>query len=126
MPAYRISASRHGGVCAVEYFHDITIQPSQRTFVTTYFASDEHVRDFGVEPLSAHRVCLTCTASKLRELDRIGLLGIVSGLRDSDLTAAGLVTAEDIEKVNDALAAITDDGAAVASDVATSLGDFRA
>ena len=112
MPAYAISASRHGGTCTAELAHDIRIQPGQRTIVTTFFPSDEHVRYFGVQPLSRHRSCLFCTASKLREFDRIGLLGSVTGLTVADLVTAGLVTEEDL--------------AVVAGDWGQTMSDLRA
>lgn len=92
MPAVRISATRTEGTCTAGYAHDIRIRPGQRTIVTTYFASDEHVRDFGVQPLTRHRVCMTCTASKIRELSRTGALSTLAGLRPKDLADAGLVT----------------------------------
>lgn len=118
MPAYRISASRNGGWCTAEFAHDMNIRVGQRTLVTTYFPSDENVRHFGVPPLSRHRSCLFCTASKLREFDRIGLLGIVSGLTVSDLVAAGLVTEADLE-------AVAADQRAVAEDWRQALADLR-
>ena len=90
MPAYRITASRHGATCAAEYAHDVRIHPGQRTLVTTYFPSDEHVRYFGVPPLSAHRSCLTCTAQKLREFERIGRLEAVAGLTAQVLIDCGM------------------------------------
>ena len=117
MPAFAISASRNGGTCTAEFFHDINIRPGQRTITTTFFPSDEHVRDFGVQPLSRHRSCLFCTASKLREFDRIGLLGSISGLTVADLVAAGIVTDEDIAAVASDTRAIAEDWRAVLADL---------
>lgn len=99
MPSIRMSASRHGGVCRAGYAHDIRIRPGQRTLTTTYFGSDEHVRDFGVAPLSRHRVCVTCTAAKLRELRRMGALHTVAGLTVDDLVALGIITTREAETI---------------------------
>lgn len=90
MPARRITACRDGGVCRTEFAHDITIRPGDRTLVTTYFASDEACQWFGVPPLAQTRVCLTCTASAIREAARIGTLDHIKGLRFEDITAAGV------------------------------------
>lgn len=117
MPSVQISASRRGGTCGVEYAHDIRIRPGQRTLTTTYFKSDEHCRDFGVEPLSRHRVCITCTASKLTSLHRAGTLHTIAGLTAEDLVSLGIVAPEEAE-------AIAADWAAVADDQRASLGDF--
>jgi len=89
MPAYRITASRYGDVCEAEFAHPCTIQPGDRTIVTTYFASDEHTRDLGVRPLTHVRRCLFCTGQMLRDFARTGHLGIVKGLTSADLSAAG-------------------------------------
>ena len=125
MPSVRISASRRGGTCGVEYAHDTRIQPGRRTIVTMFFPGDEHVRDFGVAPFSRHRVCLTCTASKLRELNRIGILHTVRGLTVDDLITAGILDPQDAEDVGEDLRALVADLAAVADDMEIVLADFR-
>lgn len=124
MPSLRISASRHGGTCRIGYAHDIRIRPGQRTLVTTYFDSDEHVRDFGVEPLSRHRVCSTCTASKLKTLNRAGALHTVAGLTVDDLIEAGILTSENADPVREQLAAVISDWGVVAADMQVAVNDF--
>jgi hypothetical protein len=93
MPARRISAARTARTCPNEFAHDGRIHPGQRTLVTTYFPSDEHVRDFGVAPFTRVRVCLHCTSSKLRETERTGTTRFIHGVLDADLDAAGLTPA---------------------------------
>ncbi len=90
MPALRITAARRAGTCPVEYTHDVRIRPGDRTLVTTYFPSDEHVRSFGVAPFARVRVCRECTDQKLHDAARIGTLDHIAGLRGSDLEAAGI------------------------------------
>lgn len=123
MPSLQISASRRGGTCSVEYAHEVRIQPGQRTIVTTFFPSDEHVRDFGVAPFSRHRVCLTCTASKLRELHRTGAMRTVRGLTLDDLIAAGLVTQDDVDTSGESSQPTTQTGQKTAADARA--GDRR-
>lgn len=125
MPSIRISASRRGGTCGIEYAHDIRIQPGHRTIVTTYYPGDEQVRDFGVAPFSRHRACLTCTASKLSELNHIGALHTVRGLTVDDLIAAGVLTQQDADDVGEDLRAVVADWAAVAEDMRVVLSDIR-
>lgn len=122
MPSYRISASRAGGHCRAGYAHDLTIRPQQRTLVTTYFPGDEHVRDFGVAGLSRHRSCMTCTASKLREMLRTGVLHIIHGLKPQDLVDAGILTESDIAAPRGDASA---DCAVVVGDMQVTLADFR-
>ena len=64
----------------------------------------------------------TCTASKLRELNRIGILRTVRGLTVDDLITAGILDQHDAEDVGSALVA---DGAAVAEDMEIVVADFR-
>ena len=90
MPTRRISASRTARTCPNEFAHDARIHPGQRTLVTPYLPSDEHVRHFGVAPFTRVRVCLFCTAAVLRETERTGTTHFVHGLTAADLDAAGL------------------------------------
>ena len=60
MPSVKIVRSRTSGRCDREFFHPNIISPGDRIRVTTYFKSDEQVRDFGVPPFTRSRTCKWC------------------------------------------------------------------
>lgn len=94
MPTRRISASRTARTCPNDFAHDRRIHPGQRTLVTTYLPGDELVRDFGVPTFTRVRVCLFCTASTLRQTERIGTTRFIRGVTAADLDTAGLTPAD--------------------------------
>jgi hypothetical protein len=93
--AQRITTTRTAGVCSSGTSHDRAIRPGDRVITTVFFPGDEHVRDFGVPPLSRWRSCVECTGRKLEEHARNGLLHTVEGIRTYDLVRHGIVTSED-------------------------------
>lgn len=60
MPSVKIVRTRKAGWCDDEFAHYGRIDVGDRVEITTYFPSDEHVRDFGVRAFARYRRCSWC------------------------------------------------------------------
>lgn len=64
MPSSKIVRTRKAGWCSAEFVHPSRIEVGDRVSVTTYFASDEECRHFGVVPFSRFRRCSWCVTQE--------------------------------------------------------------
>jgi len=60
MPSRKIVHTRKAGWCDHEFAHPGRIEYGDRIEVTTYFPSDEEVREFGVQEFRRTRRCSWC------------------------------------------------------------------
>lgn len=70
MPSRKIVRTRTAGWCDSDFAHPSRIEAGDRVEVTTYFPSDENVRDFGALSLHRYRRCSWCVARSEAENDR--------------------------------------------------------
>lgn len=60
MPSHKVVHTRTPGWCDSDFAHPGKIEVGDRIRVTTYFPSDENVREFGALALQRYRQCSWC------------------------------------------------------------------